>query len=1110
MKIKWFEKLKKISAWVVIAQMLFALIPTPIVYAGVWSIGNVSAYNFSNGNSEELDGSNLDATDYPDGFDVRLSFSDPGNSGNCTQFILDGSLVAQDNTEPFQMFGIASNFDESLFTDGPHTLVVKLYTSNDCNGNPKDISPDIDFETNGFYPVPDITAPAVPTGLGFESVDRLTSYACGTTITLQPVVPVWGDNTEEDFDHYEYTSFHPNGSIGLDEMVLTESEFFNTWMPPADGVYGYAVRAVDKSDNRSDWALSAETLAGSCQIIYDSEDYPTAPTITTPVNGQYFQTAPILNDWTPATDSDGICQYRIEYVYEDGHLFVGGPYRYTNGTTTERYHSPAITEQGGVTIRVQGIDCEGHDGLWSNSVHYHYDATAPTAPVISGFNNPNISCGVVTNTHNVTVQWSDSFDASGVAGYNYEIDYPLPGGGRGLWSPFFPTPPNSSQYTGSLNEGTHYIRVRAMDNAGLYSGWSNICSITADWTAPDVTIETPANGAVLSGTNEIRGNVVDDNPHHYWFVVQGPSGVINLSPDVTGTINDSNSFTNKLLSTWDTTNFPDGVYTIKLEARDAANNKDSGSVDWHTVTVDNTRPTVDIDYYLGTGATATGFKVVFSEDVKEAEAENPANYYLTNWPDFAASSGDLVGDASIVYDSTTRTATVTFSNPGWYVSPEQLWGVQNVHDLADNLQLVNPYEEYSTPLQDPVTGAFPSGIMGLDGDYVSNVQVDLVAYDPAIGSGVKQTFYSLDGLLYFPGNSFTFSEEGFNDFWFYSTDWAGNVEDIKYGFLTIDKVGPIVEYVEPPTPEDGAVINVDEFDVKVQTEGADSCEIYVVGEGFEDDMTPDGFGGFTYSFGDVPEGPHDYFVICFDENGNSTTAEERTITVDETPPVLTLVGANPLTITIGGAYTDPGATASDNEDGDITGDIIISGDTVNPGALGSYTIRYNVTDSAGNHATEITRVVNVVALPDVPVPLTPFVTALGVPAALAAPAVAGATVEPEEVLAATGEVKGAEEEDIKGSSKTTCPWWWIIVLVLIVVLAFIGGIVRSAKEDSILRRYFYLWPPVLAGLAWLLHLWLHNDYGATWFCNNYWFLMLLAAVVGELVFSYLISRRRHN
>ncbi len=42
------------------------------------------------------------------------------------------------------------------------------------------------------------------------------------------------------------------------------------------------------------------------------------------------------------------------------------------------------------------------------------------------------------------------------------------------------------------------------------------------------------------------------------------------------------------------------------------------------------------------------------------------------------------------------------------------------------------------------------------------------------------------------------------------------------------------------------------------------------------------------------------------------------LVVDTTPPVITLVGANPFTVNQGGTYTDPGATATDNVDGDLT------------------------------------------------------------------------------------------------------------------------------------------------------------------------------------------------
>ena len=76
---------------------------------------------------------------------------------------------------------------------------------------------------------------------------------------------------------------------------------------------------------------------------------------------------------------------------------------------------------------------------------------------------------------------------------------------------------------------------------------------------------------------------------------------------------------------------------------------------------------------------------------------------------------------------------------------------------------------------------------------------------------------------------------------------------------------------------------------------------------------------------------------------------------DETPPVITLLGYNPYTVCVGTAYTDPGATAEDETDGDLTGQIIttVNVDTTQPG---EGTVRYEVTDAAGNKATIVREV----------------------------------------------------------------------------------------------------------------------------------------------------------
>ena len=96
-----------------------------------------------------------------------------------------------------------------------------------------------------------------------------------------------------------------------------------------------------------------------------------------------------------------------------------------------------------------------------------------------------------------------------------------------------------------------------------------------------------------------------------------------------------------------------------------------------------------------------------------------------------------------------------------------------------------------------------------------------------------------------------------------------------------------------------------------------------------------------------------------DANGNAAVEVTRTVTVvDTTIPLITLLGDDLVTLEVGDTYTDAGATATDNYDGDITSSIVTVS-TVNTAIVGSYTVSYNVSDAGGNAALEVTRIVNV-------------------------------------------------------------------------------------------------------------------------------------------------------
>jgi uncharacterized repeat protein (TIGR01451 family) len=124
---------------------------------------------------------------------------------------------------------------------------------------------------------------------------------------------------------------------------------------------------------------------------------------------------------------------------------------------------------------------------------------------------------------------------------------------------------------------------------------------------------------------------------------------------------------------------------------------------------------------------------------------------------------------------------------------------------------------------------------------------------------------------------------------------------------------------------------------------------------------------------DTVPGTYTLIYSVTDAAGN-TSHENRTVNVVDTePPVLTLVGVNPLVIECHHAFSDPGATALDECDGDLGSKINVTS-SVNPNAVGTYSLTYKVSDAAGNQATKIRTVLvvdtespvpNVAELPDV-------------------------------------------------------------------------------------------------------------------------------------------------
>lgn len=108
--------------------------------------------------------------------------------------------------------------------------------------------------------------------------------------------------------------------------------------------------------------------------------------------------------------------------------------------------------------------------------------------------------------------------------------------------------------------------------------------------------------------------------------------------------------------------------------------------------------------------------------------------------------------------------------------------------------------------------------------------------------------------------------------------------------------------------------------------------------------------------GTTPEINPAGLLYSLDLSNNGTVIGCGGVAPVNTAPVITLVGSNPINLTVGTTFTDLGATAQDAEDGNITHKIVVTG-AVNSQVLGTYILTYTVTDSGGLTATTTREVV---------------------------------------------------------------------------------------------------------------------------------------------------------
>jgi len=319
-------------------------------------------------------------------------------------------------------------------------------------------------------------------------------------------------------------------------------------------------------------------------------------------------------------------------------------------------------------------------------------------------------------------------------------------------------------------------------------------------------------------------------------------------------------------------------------------------------------------------------------------------------------------------------------NPGNFLVPGTLPTSQDVIDIFLGGMTAIPSTSFSTPLH------LNADVIGNDGIN----DAECVLYDPVAlsnyfyyheqisGSNWLEPLY-YDSLFLQKGQSLTLNEfETFNEMLF-NSDPTDNIFDGSNGLALrgyIDLYIPnVVEEFHPTL----VVLNTYPAVHYQCSDGIDNDQDSKI-----DELDPgcwlDPQDPQTYNPTDDDESDEPVYACSdgIDNDGDGTIDMQDPGCTDPTddsenePPVITLIGDNPFIVLLNATFTDPGATASDPEEGDITSKIIVTG-SVNTSATGTYPLLYEVSDLDGLTATT-SRMVNVI---NPAVNQKPVITVLG-------------------------------------------------------------------------------------------------------------------------------------
>ena len=474
-------------------------------------------------------------------------------------------------------------------------------------------------------------------------------------------------------------------------------------------------------------------------------------------------------------------------------VFLGLPTNYTLTTSVEPPEGgyivldpPGGTYRSGTVVTAVAYAYEGFEFLkWSG------DASDSNATVkilmdsdkhiIANFNSPpatpsSISgpaTGIIGEIYTYTTSVIDNEGDSIKYGWDWNGDWSVD-----QWSNLLPSGETCSMPHMWNDPGIYYVRVKAQDEHGLESEWSEayIVAIVEPNQPPDKP--SPPSGPT---------NVYAGIKYNYSTYANDPDGdSIKYGWDWNGdwSVDQWSNFlpsgeTCSMSHIW---NNP-GIYSVKVKAMDEHGLESQ----WSEALVVMVNETVDL----------TPPSVTF-------EIGTP--YYNDGINDWISSSTPLYINASDEHNYTIYYRIWNGSWGAWqsgvinnnvvlYVQEEGLHCIE--YYAKDSLNNTSPtynstfYVDNTPP--ETIATLSPPSPDGSNGWYVSDVIITLTSNDT--GSDVDTIFYRIgDGDWNEYTENISLTEDGIYTIYYYAVDNAGNEEGVKSIEMKIDKISPEISY----------------------------------------------------------------------------------------------------------------------------------------------------------------------------------------------------------------------------------------------------------------------------------------------------------------------------